>query len=231
MTSVIKCITFDLDDTLWEVTPVILRAERRFYDWLTQHCPRITARYSADALMDHRKSFISAYPELHHNLTQLRKNWLGALAREAGYDESIVEPGFRVFWEARNDVSVFTEALDALDSLSGFYRLGAITNGNADVNVIGIGHHFDFVVTSESVGAAKPHPDIFHAALAQAEAAPREVLHVGDDPARDVCGAAEVGMRTVWVNTAGEPWPGGPEPDAVVRRLDELEPILSSLTA
>ena len=231
MPSEIKCITFDLDDTLWEVAPVILRAERRFYDWLQQHCPRITDRYSPDALIDHRTSYISDYPELHHNLTQLRKNWVGELAREAGYDRSLVEPGFRVFWEARNDVSVFKEALDALDSLSGIYRLGAITNGNADVHFIGIGHHFDFVVTSESVGAAKPHPDIFHAALEQAEAAPQEVLHVGDDPKRDVWGAAQVGLRTVWVNAVGNPWPGGPEPDGVIRRLDELEPILLTLTA
>ena len=38
----IECITFDLDDTLWDVEPVILRAEELFYQWLSQHCPRIT---------------------------------------------------------------------------------------------------------------------------------------------------------------------------------------------
>ena len=28
----IKCITFDLDDTLWEIEPVISKAENQFYE-------------------------------------------------------------------------------------------------------------------------------------------------------------------------------------------------------
>ena len=30
----IKCITFDLDDTLWEIEPVIIKAEIKFEEWL-----------------------------------------------------------------------------------------------------------------------------------------------------------------------------------------------------
>lgn len=223
----IRCITFDLDDTLWEITPVILRAEQRVYDWLDRHCPAVTTGTSLQALIDHRLSYMRQYPELHHDLTRLRKQWLAYIAVEAGYAAEIAEPAFEVFWEARNEVDVFPEALDALDALGSVYRIGAITNGNADVHRIGIGHHFDFIVHAEEVGAAKPDRDIFLAALARAGLGARQVVHVGDDPERDVRGAAAVGMNTVWVNLKGEDWPGlEPRPDAVITGLGELETVL-----
>lgn len=225
----IRCITFDLDDTLWECKPVIARAERRLHQWLDRHYPRITRRRGLEAMIDHRTAYMRRHPELHHDLTRLRKQWLGELASEAGYDHSLVEPGFRVFWEARNEVQPFQEALEALESLGGLYVIGAITNGNADVHHIGIGHHFDFVVRAEEAGAAKPHPQIFRKALEQAGCEAGQAVHVGDDPERDVLGAQAVGMRTVWVNPRGVAWTGEGGPDATVRGLEELEGVIAGL--
>ena len=37
----IQLITFDLDDTLWDVGPVIHSAENSLRDWLGQHAPRL----------------------------------------------------------------------------------------------------------------------------------------------------------------------------------------------
>ncbi|MGD8497918.1 MAG: HAD family hydrolase [Chromatiales bacterium] len=224
----IRCITFDLDDTLWAIAPVIMRAEQRVYDWLDRHYPLITAGHSLQTLIEQRTAYMREYPDLHHDLTRLRKQWLGHVAEAAGYEPALAEPAFEVFWEARNQVEVFPEALDALDALGSVYRIGAITNGNADVHRIGIGHHFDFVLYAAGVGAAKPHRDIFLAALEHTGLDAAEVVHVGDDPACDVMGAAAVGMRTVWVNSAGRDWDGpGMEPDAVISGLGELEAVLS----
>ena len=114
-----------------------------------------------------------------------------------------------------------------LRALSSRFTLGAITNGNADLAAIGIGHYFDFVVTPAEAGAAKPSPEIFQAALAAAGTEAGRAVHVGDDPARDVLGAAAVGMRTVWVNATLAPWPGGRLPDAVVRHVGELEQVFA----
>ena len=102
-----------------------------------------------------------------------------------------------------------------LRTLSSRFTLGAITNGNADPDAIGIGHYFDFVVTPAEAGAAKPSPEIFHAALSAAGTEAASAVHVGDDPERDILGAAAVGMQcTVWVNASLAPWPGGRLPDA-----------------
>lgn len=227
----IRCITLDLDDTLWDCMPVIEQAERTFHAWMVRHFPRITARYEYDAMVAHRKQWFARYPELQHDLTTLRKRWLAAIAREAGYDEGLVEPGFRIFWEARNRVSLYDGVHETLSRLSERCVLGAITNGNADIHHIGIGEYFDFFITAAGAGVAKPHPDIFTAALDEAGTTARESLHVGDDPVRDVIGAARVGMRTIWVNPQGLPAPEGCTPDGIVRSVGEVVPWIAVRTS
>lgn len=231
MSATVRCITFDLDDTLWDVGDVIEGAETGFYDWLAERHPHVARRFAKDELTEHRRDTYQRFPHLRHDFTALRKLWLGELAREFECHEDMVEEGFRVFWELRNSVRPFERVPEILDRLGARYRIGAVTNGNADVHHIGIGHLFDFVVTAAGAGAAKPEAAIFHAALAEAQTGdPREVVHVGDDPERDVMGAAAVGMRTVWVNTRGEPWRGNPAPDAEVRHVEELFEILDRWT-
>ena len=225
----IECITFDLDDTLWEVGPVIMRAEREFYGWLSRRCPRITAAFDLDALTQHRRAYFHQFPELMHDLTGLRKRWLGHIFESFGYGEVSVEMAFHVFWEHRNAVELFEDAPPVLERLREHYRLGVITNGNACVHQIGIGHWFDFVVSSESAGHSKPAPQIFHAALEHAGIAPPSVVHVGDDATNDVMGASAVGMRTVWYNPALRPWPGGATPDAVIRSMAQLHAAVARI--
>ena len=49
MTTVpVKCVTLDLDDTLWDCPPVIIAAEKAFYDWLGVRFPRIAEHYELD---------------------------------------------------------------------------------------------------------------------------------------------------------------------------------------
>ena len=204
----VRAISLDLDDTLWACRPVIERAERTFYDWLRAEYPAVAAAWTPDALLEHRKRFMRARPELHHDLTALRKAWLAEL--HPG-DTHFVETGFRVYWEARNAVRLYDGVEDTLRALRRRYRLGAMTNGNADVHHIGIGHLFDFVVTAAEVGAAKPAPDMFRAAAARAGVTLPELLHVGDDWERDVLGALRAGARAVWVSTQSEPDPSDPD--------------------
>ena len=226
----VRCITFDLDDTLWDCEPVILRAEQRFHGWVSENFPRITERYAPKAMLKHRRKFFTRFPDMGHDYTWLRKRWLEHLAEEAGYDhEALVEPGFHVFWRARNEVELYDDAHDVIGALRKRFLVGCITNGNADVHHIGIGHWFDFVVTAAGAGAQKPEARIFEVALEAAGVPAREALHVGDDAKRDVLGAGAVGMRTVWFNPAQTPWPGGRQPDHVVRNLRQLGELLSSL--
>ena len=223
----VRLITFDLDDTLWECASVISAAEHVFYRWLGKRYPRITQRLEPEALIHHRRHFFSTCNEISHDVTSMRKRWLKKLAREFEYPDDLVEPGFRVFWEHRNAVTLFDDASDLLPLLKQRYTVGAITNGNADVHYIGVGHLFDFVVSAAQAGAAKPSPVIFNHALDHAGISADDAVHVGDDPVTDVGGANKAGMRTVWFNPERDPWPSGPRPDAEIASLPELNAVLA----
>jgi len=82
--------------------------------------------------------------------------------------------------------------------------LGLLTNLAKDMNSIcrklGLGPYLDFVVTSGEVGADKPKPPIFLAALQQAGVNASEAVHVGDQYKLDVIGARGVGITPVLID-------------------------------
>jgi len=89
---------------------------------------------------------------------------------------------------------------------------------------------FDAVITSESVRAYKPRPQIFEAALRALRAGPAEVVHVGDSLAEDIVGASRLGIRTIWVNRGDVlRTPTDPKPDAEVRDLAGLPDVIDKV--
>ncbi|WP_017942325.1 MULTISPECIES: HAD family hydrolase [unclassified Thioalkalivibrio] len=221
----IRCLTFDLDDTLWPVMPVIHHAEARFYAWLREHAPAVCERFDPDDLIQERTAFMRAAPDHErHDLTRLRKRWLRELADSCGCcPDHLSSEGFQVFWEARNEVTPYPEAESVLTTLSRHFRLGAISNGNADVFRTPLGQYFDFAIAAGEAGAAKPDPHIFDQARKHAGMAPDAILHVGDDSTADVLGALQAGFRAAWFNPQSLPWEHGhPRPCLTLGRLGQL---------
>lgn len=227
----IRAITFDLDDTLWPIAPAMLRAEQRLEAWLQAHCPRTAQAYPIEAMRALRDRIAAENPQIAHDFGAQRRLSLRAALLPHGYEESHVRDAFAAFYAARNEVECYADALPALDQLKARYPLGAITNGNADLDAIGLHHYFRFSLRASEFGAAKPAPDIFHAACARLDLQPAEVLHVGDDPALDVVGAHAAGLRCAWLNRGDGRWAdlgfaAPEEPDLVIRDLAELVGIL-----
>ncbi len=223
----IRCITFDLDDTLWECKPVIHRAEETFYRWLQQNHPQITDRFDYNTLIKSRIGYMRANQHQAFDLTRLRKNWLRQIAEKCGADEAVVEEGFHVFWEARNQVELFAGVRETLLKLKQHFTLGSITNGNADIHKVGLGDCFDFSVTSAEAGAAKPEQVIFELAADKAGTSLHQLLHVGDDSDRDVIGALRCGAMAAWVTPEEAPqWPHAVMPQLVVSHVAELPDYL-----
>ena len=226
----IRCIAFDLDDTLWDCQAVIEQAEQTMFRWLQAYYPAISARYpSLESLVASRIAYVAQYPELQHDLTRLRTAWLQMLFLESDYAAVHAQQAFQVFWQARNQVEFFPEVLPSLERLAQNYALGVITNGNADVHQIGIGHLFEFALSSAEAGVSKPHPAIFQQALHKAQVQAHEMLYVGDDPEKDVIGAQQVGLRTIWFNAQQRELPLGLKPDAIMTNFAEIEALLKLL--
>ncbi len=95
---------------------------------------------------------------------------------------------------------LFPETLEVLSALRGRVRLVVVSNFDSRLRTIlshlGIAEYFDDIVISSEVGADKPSPKIFSAALARAGAPASEALHVGDDPEADWLGAERAGLRS-----------------------------------
>ena len=227
MSQHIKVITFDLDNTLWDVEPALVAAEEAQFSWLQEHRPRLAERFSDQALRDFRMEFHRSRPELMHQISEIRVEALFAALRESGYAETQAREGaqqaFAIFLEHRHRVQPYDQVVETLQQLARHYTLGALTNGNADIFRTDIGDHFDFAFSAEQLNASKPLPDMFHASLEHTGASSNEVVHVGDNPEHDVHGAQVVGFHTVWMNSGGWRWPEHrPAADEVITELVQL---------
>jgi putative hydrolase of the HAD superfamily len=223
----IAAITLDLDDTLWPIEPVMLRAEQRLDDWLKTHCPRTAAAYPIPAMRALRDRVAQENPHLAHDFSAQRRLSLHTALTAHGYDESHVDGAFGEFYTARNEVECYVDALPALARLAARFPLVSLSNGNADIERIGIAHFFRCSISSRDCGVAKPAAQIFHLACARLGVPPAAVLHVGDDPELDVAGARAAGLRTAWINRTGAVWSHAQQPDLVLRDLAELADALS----
>jgi len=223
----VRAICFDLDNTLWDVWPVIMRAEQKMYDFLAQRYPRVVAGMTVEMMRAAREQTAAAHPQMRHDFTFLRKQTLREHAREFGYAEAMVEEAFEAFIRARNEVDLYPDVLPALDRLAARYRLFTASNGNADLGRIGIAHFFERTVAARHVGALKPDPTIFHKVIEGTDLQAHEVVYVGDDPLLDVEGARGAGMQAIWIDRQGGEWPPQIAPASyTVRSLTELVELL-----
>lgn len=219
----IRAVCFDLDNTLWDVWPVIQRAEQAMYDFLALKYPRVTAAMTVEMLREARQETSRAYPQMAHDFTFLRTQTLKDHAREFGYAEKMAEEAFEAFLQARNEVVLYDDVLPGLEQLRQRFRLFTASNGNADLQRIGLAHYFERSVNARQVGALKPDPLLFHKAIEGTDLEPQQVVYVGDDPALDVVGARAAGMCPVWIDRGQGAWPAdaGSQPQTV-HTLGEL---------
>lgn len=225
----IQLITFDLDDTLWDVTPVMQDAEAALRNWLALHAPRLGG-VPVEHLWTIRARLLQAEPALKHRLSELRRRILLHALEGAGYshDEArvLAEGGFQVFLAARHQVELFAEVHPTLEILANRFTLGVITNGNADVRRLGLADYFQFALCAEELGVGKPDPKPFREALKRSGIAAQHAVHIGDHPSDDIAGAQAAGLRAIWFNPQGRAWEAEQTPDAQIASLAELPALL-----
>lgn len=218
-----KAITLDLDDTLWPIAPTIRRAEGIADDWFRREAPGVLEQYDSARRASLRAALVAAHPQQAHDLGWLRRRQFATMLETSGHDPQRAEEVYALFIAARQDVELYPEALSALTRLAAHFPIAAISNGNADLQRVGLAAYFRFGLSASEHGAAKPDPGIYHAACRRLAVAPEDVLHVGDDAHADVIGARRAGLRAVWLNRDGIAWSAGESaPDLVVRDLAEL---------
>jgi len=231
VTSPIRLISFDLDDTLWDVRPALEAAEAAQWQYLEERYPSLDLRRTPGSeLSAIREALLNDQPSLAHRISQFREAFIDRLLQSKGVDppeaaEAAVV-AFAAFYTKRHSVAVYEEAPAILRGLGQRFLLGALTNGNADVNQTSIGSCFDFAWRAEQFGVSKPDPALFQRAFQTAGVTPQEVIHVGDCHHNDVSGAISAGAQAIWYN------PEGGTSDiagAVIQRLGELPGAIANL--
>ena len=205
----IKLITFDLDNTLWEVTPVIIKAEKTMREWLSERIENYRAVVTGELMSELRDTALKADPQLRYNISDMRVLLLTqAIARcgvSANEAQAFARDAFAIFMQGRNDVTFYPEALPAIESLATEYRLAGLTNGNADISGMPLAEHFEFSMSPDQVQSRKPEPAIFSATLERAGLAAHEVIHVGDHlHGRYRWRNGRWLANAIWANLAGE---------------------------
>lgn len=123
----------------------------------------------------------------------------------------------------------YPEAVEILKGLrAAGYRLGVISNASPTLpetlRRAGVAPYLDTVTFSSDIGAEKPHPKIFRAAVARAGIPPERALHVGDSYEADYLGARGAGLHAVLLCREGRP----PGPCPSIRSLGELAALLKA---
>ena len=229
----IKLITFDLDNTLWEIDPVIAQANQAMRHWIEQQVPAALESLEKQPFKVLRQQVVDAFPQIAHKPTPLRKKMLYQVFRDTALEHDqalqLAEQAFEVFYHHRNQVNLLAEAENLLQQLSQRYRLIALTNGNADLQRIGISQYFSAHFNADRVARPKPFPDMFQAALEQANVQPQEAVHIGDHPQEDVEAAAALGFHTIWFNPPWHPERPDFHPRYQTRTLHEIPGLLAQI--
>lgn len=232
----IRALTLDLDDTLWPVLPALERADQAVDDWLQQHHPDVARAWPIAAMRELRTRMAAERLDLAHDFTTQRRLTFRHAFDSCGVEAAPVDALWEVYFAARNSVELYPDSLPALQRITARWPVASLTNGNADLERIGIHTHFAHHVSARDSGVAKPDARIFQAAADLLGLPPAHILHVGDDPHMDVVGAREAGLHTAWINRERQPWPTdlGPAPEldlpdmgALADWLDARHPLAS----
>lgn len=205
-----KLITFDLDDTFWDIAPVIIKAEKDTRAWLRKTVGEIEWGSMSD-FMGIREDLIKVMPSLEWDIGLLRKEIYKQKLKNIVANESerneLINTAYSMFLEKRHEVIFYDGVYDAIEKLSKKYHLGILTNGNADIFKYDIGRFFDFSISSFDVQDNKPKKPHFESAKNKYEnISYEEIIHIGDHQINDVYGAYHLGMKAIWFNNMNNEW-------------------------
>lgn len=228
-----KSIFIDLDDTLWAFTE---NARDTFEEMYHQY--RFERYFQS---FDH---FMELYVPKNLELWDLygrheiSKDELNARRfsyplLQVGVDDPLLVKTYsdNFFAEIPYKRKLMPHAMEALEYLSGKYRLYILSNGFRELQEqkmrsAGILHYFRKIVLSEDIGAHKPFPAIFNFAMSATQSEFRTSLMIGDNWKNDVAGARDVGMGQGYYCPDAEPSVLDFQPTFLLRDWKEIKKVL-----
>jgi len=234
----IKGILFDINGTLIDIhtdegMDEIYRAVSHFLTYQGIYLHRGEVREQYYRIMEEQvKATGQDHPEfdavaLWGEFLELNRN----PAWRSRWDRTEVTPRFLAEMYrgiSRHRLELYPDVKSVLEELRPRFSLAVVSDGQSvwalpEMRAMGIDSYFDPIVISSDYGFRKPDPRLFQTALDGIGATPEEVLFVGNDMYRDVFGAREMGMKTVFfASNQGRQNMEGVEPDYIIYCIAEL---------
>ncbi|NNM51193.1 MAG: HAD family hydrolase [Pseudomonadales bacterium] len=187
----LRLITFDLDDTLWDGNQSIKQAElAMMQSLLPQHA-------IAAALNEYQREldlFFQNNPLAELNIGRTRQT---VLLRWLEGDKQRCGQAWSAYLKVRHQPQCFEGVQEQLSRLSRRYPLVALSNGMVDIRRTLLAPCFSDQIRPTEVGALKPHPAMFLEAMRRFQTLPQESLHIGDHPIKDIQAARNVGWHAL----------------------------------
>ena len=203
----VKALSFDLDDTLYSNREHMVAADAAmntyFNKVLTAHgLPE--QDYSAKFWWPYRQEVVKQTHAIKHDVTQARFVIYRHALRQLGLDEALAselaKQALNYFLQQRSSFHVGEQVQEFLAKLTTKFPLVAITNGNVDVERVGLSPYFQHTFMAGSGNLQKPDSDMFYQACRVLEITPTQLLHVGDCGRADIFGAMRAGCQSAWLN-------------------------------
>jgi HAD superfamily hydrolase (TIGR01549 family) len=232
----LEVVLFDLDDTLHDDTSAFQSAAEEV-------AHEIAAEHGIDALAL-KAAYVAEAEGFWHRLSPDHLKLKLSGLREQLWGRALAEVGLRSEELARSSAErydryrkkyfeLFPGTRNVLRTLRAKgMKLGLLTNGFAETHrekiaLLRIGELFDAIFIADEVGMIKPDPLLFAHACTTMASAPARGAMVGDRYDRDIRGAIEAGLYTVWLNVRDESVPqGAPPPSQICRSIVEVPSAL-----
>ena len=228
----IKGLLFDLNGTVIDIytsesDDQIYRTLSNFLDYYRIKIPpQILKEEYFSILRQQKKESCETFPEF--DVVKLFSDLIEKFRTEDSLpvDPATVATLFRA--AGRYKLEPYNGVIDTLKYLAGTYPMAAGSDGQAlwalpELHSAGLDPFFQFTIVSSDYGFRKPERKMYELALQKLNLQPDEVIFVGNDMYRDIYGAHEIGMKTVFFRSnQGEQNFSGAEPDYIIYQFPEL---------
>ena len=230
-----KAILFDLDDTLLRYGIAPEEAWREACRIAAEETKTFKTEELLSLINEVREWYWSD-PERHRtgrlNLHGARIAIVRmALERLSRDDEKIAVAVATTYSNLREEsLGLFPDTEDALRKLiRKGVELALVTNGageiqRAKIERFRLARYFNACLIEGELGYGKPDPRFFEMALSKLKSAPSQSWMVGDDLERDIAGAQNKGIFSIWhdYDKKGLPENSRIKPDRIIKSISEV---------
>lgn len=194
--AVIRCIVFDLDDTLYTEWDFVSAG----FGYVAKELEHLG--------FGRLEAIQKTLSDIHWK--EGREHVFDKAAARLGFPVTLVPDLVRIYRGHPPSVQLAPDAIVVLDAFRARIMLGCVTDGIADVQrrkveALGLSHWIEGIIFTDDLGREfwKPHPRSIEMLCGRFGVRPDETVFVGDNPKRDSKAARNAGVRSVRIRRPG----------------------------